>query len=178
MDIQGFKLLYGADQTGLTASRALVINNSAWSKFGQVYVERASGHPSCGNVALYPTPAPSRARSPNFAYNQAQLHHLHITASGAGNVFQNMYFNNGASSTHNALNSGGHYIFFDVGETNEMTFIQTNLEWGSCAQLLFLQGCIGLRFIGLHVERIQFTGSFPTVFSTAGAAITVDTTQA
>ena len=171
---RGFKLLYGVDQTGLTSSRALVINNAAWSKFCQVYVGQAGGNPSYENVALATNTIFSCSFA-DFACNQAQLHHLHITASGTGNVFQNMYFNNGASSTHNALNSGGHYIFFDVGETNEMTFIQTNLEWGSCAQLMFLQGCIGLRFIDLHVEGIQFTGSFPTMFSTAGSAITVDT---
>jgi hypothetical protein len=128
MDIQGAKLLYGAPQSGLTSSRALVINNSAWSKFGQINIGEAGGNASYENIAIATNTVFSCSFA-DFACNQAQQYQLHITASGTGNIYQNMYFNQGASNTFNQL--GGPYIFFNAGVVNEMTFIQTNLEWGA-----------------------------------------------
>jgi hypothetical protein len=171
-DIEGLWLQYGSSQTGLTNAAALSVNNIAFSRIGCMGIGGVGLNPAYNNINFNGGPVFSCSIF-DINCNQALQNQLLVSVDGTGNVFNNIYLNNGGTGTFNPLD--GNYVAFEGGVTNEMTFIQLNCEWGSINRLMDLQNMVGLHFIDLHIEGIKFTGSSPVVFNTANSAITWDT---
>lgn len=172
-EIDGVQLLYGVSQTGLTSASSLVINQVAWSAFKNININQGGGNSQYNSILFNTAPTFSCTFSDITAVS-AQQNHMLINAGGSGNVFIDIDLTQGGIGTYNAL--AGNYInFTGSGGANEMTFIQLNLEWGSCNQPIVLAQNLGARFIGLHFEGINFTGSSPTAIAMSYSAVAIDT---
>jgi hypothetical protein len=172
IEFEGAWLRYGASQAGLTSSSALRVNAAPHSRIGCIGLGGPGLSPAYNNLLLDGGPTFSTSFY-DINTGQAQQNQLLVNVVGTGNTFDNIYLNNGGTGVFNAL--GGSYIAFSGSITNEMTFTQLNCEWGACNKLMDLQSMIGLKFVNLHVEGIQFTGAGPCVFNTANSSITWDT---
>ena len=171
-DIEGLWLQYGTSQSGLTSAKTLLVNALSHSRLDFIGLGGVGLNPGYNNLTFGGGPCFSNVYS-NFDCNQAIQNQIYVGVNGTGNVFTNIYLNNGGSGIYNPL--GGNYLAFEGGITNEMTFTQLNCEWGACNRLMDLQNMVGLHFIDLHVEGIKFTGSSPVCFNTAHSNVTWDT---
>lgn len=178
-DVQGMHLQYGASQTGLTSSTALLIGNGAGSRIGSINISVGGGSPGYDGWSLV---CPSGGNFSNTYFDiqcsQAQRHLFNFNAAGGstGNVFSNIYMSAGFLSqfpTPTAIS--GNMICFSQG-CADMLFDRLNLEWTSCSTAISapsfqLQGTV---FNALHVEGVTLTGYSPHFFNLANASIQIN----
>lgn len=175
LDIQGLTLRYGVSQAGLTSSSCLVIGAATVGVIADIAVCDLSGFPGYNGIVIQSTGGGGANFSMNYrniSCSTCQQDILKIAASGTGNVFSNIYLNNGGSGVYNAL--AGHYVNFATG-TNEMTFDQLNCEWGAVNQLLNIQDNPGTQFRCLHIEGIKMTGFAPALLWLSNSNVGIHT---
>lgn len=179
--IDGMTLNYGVAQTGLTSSNSLMIGNAFECEYKNISVQ-SSGQPAAyQNVVLQGGADVFSCKFTNFSCGQATQNKIYLAAAATGNTWDNIYLANGPgniigspASAWNAL--AGSYINF-ANALSEQTFIRLNCEWGKCNQMVYSAGfpSMGIKFIGMHVEGVLLTGSFPIFFYTSGCQMNIDT---
>jgi hypothetical protein len=173
--IDGMSLRYGASMSTKTSAQAVVFGACAWCNFDNIEVGIGGvTNPAYDGMYFY------AGGGNNFFSNGArnwqiwgfQRDGLRIAQGGTGNVWDNIYINNGASGTYNAYT--GYYVNVTQSFT-ENTFIQLNCEWGAGNGVLFMQDCTGVNIKCLHVEGIKMTGANPFIVYNVASTLTFDT---
>lgn len=169
-EIDGVMLLYGASQTGFTSANALVINQTGWCTFKNIAINQGGGFSQYNSIVIG-TSSFSCTWSDITAVS-AQQNHLLVNGGGSGSVFNNIHLSQGGVGTYNAL--AGNYVNWNSSGSDEMTFIQLNVEWGACNTPILVAENLGMKFVSLHVEGIEFTGSYPRLMSSSYSAVSID----
>jgi hypothetical protein len=173
--IDGMSLRYGASMSTKTSAQAMVFGACSWCNFDNIEIGIGGvTNPSYDAVYFYAN------GGNNFFSNGCrnwqiwgfQRDALRIFQGGTGNVWDNIYLNNGSSGIYNAYS--GYYVNINQSFT-ENTFIQLNCEWGAGNGVLFMQDCTGVNIKCLHIEGIKMTGTQPWLIYNVASTLTIDT---
>lgn len=162
-DIHGADLSYGVSQSGQTGAQSLVVGQLCMGKVGSISQFNSSFPAYNGFVITAPNLGNFSNIYDNIIVWQVQNDFMRFNNGGTGNIFDNIYLNNGGSFTANLCNR---YINL-LADTGDWHFRRLNCEWGMTNSVINAPNQTGLKFDTLHIEGITFGGASPPVFGAA-----------